>query len=313
MFVRRPVLASVLILAASALAACQQADRARSSDRVSEASAAGSGAHVVEVIARDFAFEAPSVVLSGWTTFRMRNAGEQEHFMVLWRMPDGRTLKDYAKEVAPAFDSIMVPYEAGTMGRGEALQMLGGLLPEWYGSVASAGGPGLASPGRVAETTVMLVPGSYVMECYVKTPEGKFHSALGMLHPLTVTDDSSDASPPEADIDMALTNYEIATDGELTRGEHTVRVRFVDNPEGLLTHDVHLVRLEDGTNPDDVVAWMDWMDALRAPAPAEFLGGAEHMPAGNTAYLTVELEPGSYAWLSEAYADRGMVKEFTVE
>jgi hypothetical protein len=64
---------------------------------------------------------------------------------------------------------------------------------------------------------------------------------------------------------------------------------------------------------DDVVAWMDWLDALTAPAPIEFMGGAEDMPAGNTAYITVDLTPGRYAWVSESYGSRGMAKQFTVE
>jgi hypothetical protein len=37
------------------------------------------------------------------------------------------------------------------------------------------------------------------------------------------------------------------------------------------------------------------------------------MAAGKTAYMTVELVPGRYAWVSEAYGSRGMVREFTVE
>jgi hypothetical protein len=112
---------------------------------------------------------------------------------------------------------------------------------------------------------------------------------------------------------MTLANYEITIDGVLTAGEHTIRVDVVDDPEGLLKHDIHLVRLSAGTTADDVVAWMDWLDALMAPAPAEFLGGAEDMPAGSTAFITVSLAPGTYAWISESYGGQGMAKEFTVD
>jgi hypothetical protein len=37
------------------------------------------------------------------------------------------------------------------------------------------------------------------------------------------------------------------------------------------------------------------------------------MLAGDTAYVRVELSPGEYAWISEAYGGRGMVETFTVE
>jgi len=313
--------AATPVLAFLALAACQQADdgaQSAESDAApttetaaAEAPVAPRTAHVVEVIARDFSFEAPAEISSGWTTFRLRNEGAQEHFMILFRMPEGKTVEDYENEVAPAFD--IEAYTAGTIDRETALQTIGGLLPEWYGGVAGAGGPGIVSRGGVAQTTIELEPGYYVIECYVKAPDGKFHSALGMLDGLTVTAEKSGASPPKADIEMTLTNYEITTEGELTSGMHTVRVRFVDTGEGMLGHDVHLVRLTDGMSVDDVVPWMDWMDAFMAPAPAKFLGGAEQMPAGSTAYFTVTLEPGSYAWISEEFAPQGMVKEFVVE
>ncbi|MGB5304203.1 MAG: hypothetical protein WBP17_13740, partial [Gemmatimonadota bacterium] len=82
-----------------------------------------------------------------------------------------------------------------------------------------------------------------------------------------------------------------------------------------LGNDVHVVRLDEGTDLDEVIAWMDWMnvDGLRAPSPATFLGGVHEMPAGYTAFFTVDLEPGRYAWIAESGAARGMVEEFTVE
>ncbi|MEX2540691.1 MAG: hypothetical protein WD314_02750 [Trueperaceae bacterium] len=36
------------------------------------------------------------------------------------------------------------------------------------------------------------------------------------------------------------------------------------------------------------------------------------MPVGNTAYVTVDLEPGSYAFVSELSPSFGMWKVFTV-
>jgi hypothetical protein len=310
MYIRRFFSVSMALLAAAAMPACQSSDKA---DGDSEAQVAAIGGQIVDVTAREFTFEAPSEIPSGWTTFRMRNAGEQEHFLVLWRLPEGNTFEDYVTQVVPAFGSIMGPYMDGTTDRGEALQALGGLLPEWFGSVVPAGGSGLTAPGRTAQTTVDLEPGNYVIECYVKTPEGVFHGMLGMVHSLMVTDVPSGATAPEADIELSITNYAIATEGELTAGQHTVRVHVVEDPEGFLKHDVHLVRLADGTGVEQVVAWMDWMDALMPPAPGEFMGGAEDMPAGHTAYVTVDLTPGNYAWVSETYGSRGVVQEFMVE
>jgi hypothetical protein len=187
-------------------------------------------------------------------------------------------------------------------------------LPDWF-PPDSSGGLGLTSPGRTSQTTVYLEPGDYVMECYVRAPDpdgAKFHNELGMLRPLIVTEEPSGRGAPEADVHITLSNYEIAIEGELTAGEQTVAVEVAEDPEGLIGHDINLVRLETGARVEEIAAWMSWVDALQPPAPAEFLGGAEQVSAGNTTYFTVALEPGRYAWISEGYGAQGMVREFTI-
>jgi hypothetical protein len=64
-------------------------------------------------------------------------------------------------------------------------------------------------------------------------------------------------------------------------------------------------------------AWMDWTQptGLITPAPAEFLGGLNEMPAGATGYFTVTLQPGEYAWIAEVPGAQanGMLTTFPVE
>jgi hypothetical protein len=43
------------------------------------------------------------------------------------------------------------------------------------------------------------------------------------------------------------------------------------------------------------------------------LGGADHLGPGATSYFRANLEPGRYAFVSEGFATRGMVHEFTVK
>lgn len=313
----RPYRTTVLmtVLALTMLVGCRQQDEGSSaSESAPDAVADMAFGNAVDVIARDFSFEAPAEIPSGWTTFRFQNQGAQEHFMALTRMPDGITIEDYRNDiVVGAFGGAMGPYYDGEVELGTALENLVGSLPEWYGQVTPAGGAGLVSAGEEAVTTVNLQPGTYILECYVKAPDGRFHVDLGMLEELIVTDAPNGAAEPEADLAIVLTNYTIDAPDTVKAGEHVVRVEVRDNPEGFLKHDVHLVRLSDEVSVDEVAAWMDWIDALTSPAPAEFIGGADQMPAGGTAYVTLDLEPGSYAWISEGYATQGMVKEFVVE
>ena len=132
--------------------------------------------------------------------------------------------------------------------------------------------------------------------------------------PITVTGVPPGGSAPDEGLEITLSNFQIAVEGEVTPGEHTVAVHFEEHPEFGPGNDVHVVRLDDGVSVDEIVPWMDWMnvDGLREPAPAVFVGGTQEMPVGYTAYFTVELEPCRYAWISESTAGLGMVKEFTV-
>ncbi len=271
--------------------------------------------NVVDVTAKDYYFHVSDSLKSGWTTFRFHNKGMAHHFFLLTLLPDSIKFNRYLEDVAPAFGSTWDSIRAG-MSKSDAAALLGSRIPSWYASSKVMGGVGLIAPGKTTETTLRLEPGNYVMECYVKTKEGVFHGALGMIRPLTVlNEDSGMKEPDNANVELFLTNYKIESKGKLSPGKNRVAVHFKEQPEYGLGNDVHLVRLTDSTDLDKVIKWMDWMNinGLRSPAPAEFLGGTQEMPVGYTSYFTVNLESGKYAWISESGADKGMVKEFTVE
>ena len=279
------------------------------------------GPNVVEVTARGLTLEAPDSISSGWTTFQLKNESDMTHFAILERMPEGRGLVDQQEIVAPVFQEGM---NLLNEGKGEAAMEAFGKLPPWFGDILFMGGPGLIAPGRTAEAAVYLEPGMYVLECYVKT-NGIFHSynpspdEYGMVHEITVTEDSSGAAAPTSTLDLTISSERgIEIEGDVGPGEHTIAVHFEDQVvhEHFLGHDVHLVRLQDDTDIEGLAAWMDWSQptGLETPAPAEFLGGTHDMPAGETAYFTVDLEPGNYAWIAEVPdpAGKGMLVRFTV-
>lgn len=293
--------AAPLLIALAALAACRPGD-----DAVPEP-------EIVNVVATDFAFEAPDTIPAGWTTLRLVNRGAQTHFVVLDQLPDGRTLDDFVAAVALPFDSAWSGLQDGTLAKSDVGPLLGSMLPAWFAEVRQTGGVGLVAPGGQATATVRLEPGTYVLECYVKTPDGTFHTALGMARQLTVAAATSAAGPPTADAAVAFENDAMTAPAAVRPGTRTIAVHYRDAAEGLLANDVHVAPLPDDVDADSVIAWMDWMNVsgLRAPAPVRFLGGAQEMPSGNTAYFTVDLAPGRYLWISEN-AGSGMVKEFIV-
>ncbi len=272
--------------------------------------------HLIDVRAVDFKFEMPAEIPSGWSTFRFKNDGMQEHFLYLYKLPDNKTYDQFLEEAMVPFGTVWYEYIDGDLTREEATVKLGEEMAGWFFTdIIPSGGPALTEPGETAITTVHLEPGTYVAECYVKMPDGSWHIEMGMQQEFTVTQEENNASPPNTDVSLTLSNYELSVEGEFTSGLQTVAVHIKENPEGIMLHDINLFRLDDTTNVDEIIRWMDWMDPsqFRAPAPGYSIGGVEHLVAGKTGYMTVDLQPGRYALISEMYALNGVSKVFTVE
>ncbi len=314
-------LSHIIVLVVFAMSAFGCSDRQEPDAGPASAVESSPTANVVEVVAKGLTFEGPSEIRAGWTTFRFKNESAMTHFVLFERMPEGKGVAEQQAEVAPVFQDGMNLLNAGDS---EAAFAKFGELPEWFGQIVFIGGPGLAGPGQITETTVYLEPGAYVMECYVKTA-GIFHSynplenAYGMVFEFTVTSEASNAPEPVADLNITLSSERgIEIEGDVTQGEHTVSVYFEDQivHENFVGHDVHLLRIKDDTDLEELGTWINWMTpaGLETPAPVEFVGGTNEMPAGSTAYFTINLEPGEYAWISEVAnpAQKGMLKAFTV-
>ncbi len=288
--------------------------RSSSEDAAEETPEQSSPFGVVDILAEEYAFTAPPTFPSGWVTLRFDNQGEEPHFVSIIELPEGTTFDDYASQVAAPFNDLYAQYRAGELDQATFLEQLGAAVPEWIFTARRAGGPGFTSSGVISETTIQLEPGNYIIECYVRALNDgdTFHGAHGMLRPLIVGEDSSDLTAPEADVDITLANYTLEVEGDLSVGRHVARVRVEENPEGLIFHNVHLVKLDGDVTVEAVATWLNWVDEMLPPAPAEFLGGAGQASAGSESYLAFDLTPGRYAWVSELHGLKGMVHEFIV-
>ena len=311
------------LLLAGLFTSCDGAGKAAESGDVSQMSASSANAPVplpftgnlVEVKTEHMNFIMPDDIPSGWTTFRYHNKSKLTHFMLIDKLPvfEGKQItKENFKEVPGIFYDAMDLINEGKAEEGFAEFSR---LPAWFPQIVFKGGVGLVSPGETAQTTVFIEPGTYVVECYVKTA-GKFHP---MSKELIVKEESSDGTPPTPTLNVAISrDGGIELKDEPTAGLHTIAVHFEDQGphEHFMGHDVHLVSLEENTDIAALNGWMSWADprGLNTPAPASFLGGAQEMPAGNTAYFTVFLKPGRYAFISEVPepSSKGMLKTFAV-
>lgn len=125
-----------------------------------EAVEADPDAQQVAVVATDYAFEIPEVT-AGPNAFTMTNEGAEPHFMYIVKLKEGATI-----------DEALAADQAGED-------------PEAF-IEEDIGDSGTAPPGATAVINADLDPGTYAMLCFVATPDGEPHAALGMAEEFTV-------------------------------------------------------------------------------------------------------------------------------
>lgn len=272
----------------------------------------------VEVVTNGMDFQTVDEVKAGWTRFKYINKSNEPHFFILEKMPDTLGLTTYKKDLFPPFIAAFEHFEKGEMEDGmKEFES----IPEWFFKVKMAGGVGLTSPKTTSVSTIYLEPGTYIMECYVRMPNGLGHVFMGMIKELKVTDEMIDNEAPKADFAIGISGEQgIAFKDSIPSGSYTFEAEFQDQKqyEHLMGHDVNLVKIENDSLVADLNDWLNSVDfnAFRSPAPEGLLllGGVEDLPAGQTGYFEATLEKGNYVLISEIpnVVERNMLKKFTV-
>ena len=289
-----------LTVATIALCACSQKEAGKP-DSASVAQAAAPAAHgfdpathTATVHTKDFSFDAPDSLPSGWTTFHLINDGPNFHHVQLVRLDSGKTMQDL-----------------------DAAMKNPGPPPRW---AVFVGGPNAPSPNSSVDATLNLQPGNYAMICVVDIPGHVPHVAKGMARPLTVTAASgTPAAEPSADVTISESDYKFDLPASIAAGNHTFKV--VNS--GPQPHEVEVIRLAPGKTMKDFGEFMAkaYADKVDGPPPGDGLGGITAMIPGATEYFTANLTPGIYVMIcfvpdakdGKPHSDHGMVKEFTVK
>ena len=284
---------------------------------------------IVNIITNAMDFVVEDTLPAGWHTFRYQNRSQDPHFFLLEKMPDGKTIENYKQEVIPPFQNGM---NMITKGDGEGAAAEFAKLPEWYGGVKFYGGSGILSRSNTSQTTVHLEPGYYLIECYMKMTGGIFHSSVGMLKSLVVTESSVDAKEPDIAVDYQIKVSSVVDTNTLEMegfvlpetirsGDRTFEVYFRDQlvHENFLGHDINLAHLSDSADIEKLEAWMNWAnpDGLlgNPPEGVTFLGGMNNLEPGGKGFFTASLEAGEkYAFVAEVpfSMKKNMLKVFTV-
>ena len=304
------IVVSILFLIAQSCGFEKKTDKKEQVETIKE--------NVIEIVTNAMDFQTLDTILSGWNTFKYINNSNETHFFLMDKYPNGKTIVDFEKEITPPFQNGMDLIIQGKSS--EAFEEFS-KLPEWYSEVIYSGGSGLVSPQKSGLTTIKLEPGNYLMECYVKMPNGKFHTSMGMVKAITVTDKDSGNLSPKETINITISSKEgIVYDKPIAKGKQIFAVHFKDQivHENFVGHDVNLVKINKDTDLEVLEKWMNWAEpnGLMSPAPVgfTFLGGVNDMPAGSKGYFTAILEPGNYALVSEVpnTINKKMLKTFSV-
>jgi plastocyanin len=236
------------------LAACSSGD-GREAPVPSESPEA---AAAVDVTATEYAFDVPAEVPGGVVTMAFTNVGGLPHEFAFARIEEGKTEADVEAVVATRQEP-----------------------PDWMEDVA--GVPGL-SPGESVTVTRTLEPGTYAFLCFFPDAEGTPHARLGMYEVFTIAGDTG-AALPEPDATITATDAELQVP-TFSSGEQTVE--FENG--GTEPHELLLVAFATGKGIDDVERWVE--SGYQGEPPATFLGGMQTIPAGESVFLTIDLEPG---------------------
>ena len=243
---------------------------------------------VVAVTLTDFTFAADDAqVAAGAVTFRVTNQGVEDHQMMVGRLHPGVDK-----------DQFVQTYEA----QGE---------PAWFALLDWDGGANGIAPGATEEATSQLLPGDYLMVCFMRGADGQSHVMQHMVAPLQVVDSAVAEAPPVAGENLTVRDYAIDVPAGF-RGDGPVSIRN----EGQEPHEVALLRLADGKAVGDAFAWYAKPEG---PPPFTAAGGIGVVSPGVPAWATLHLEPGSYVAVcfvpaadGAPHALKGMVTPFTV-
>lgn len=252
----------------------------------------GAAPRVVTIRTLDYAFEAPASIPAGPTTIRIVNGGKELHHVWFVKLEQGKTAADYLQAMQ-------------ALAKGEAPP------PAW---AIDMGGPQMGMPGALADGTVNLEAGNYVIVCHIPAADGVPHSAKGMYKALTVTPNAAPAAEPKADVTMTLRDYDFAFSAPLTAGRQTVRI--VNEAEQF--HEAFIARLLPGKTVAQALAWLE--QGMQGPPPMELVGGATGLAKGRGMQFTADFTPGEYALLcflpdkadGKPHVAHGMMKQITV-
>ena len=232
--------------------------------------------NVVDIVARDFFFQAPDTIPAGLTTLRLR-VDQGGHIAVLVRLDSGHTAADLLRS-----------------------RREGTARPPW---ARFLGGPGFPGPGQTANATLTLAPGNYLLMCDVDDRSGMRHFEKGMFHPLVVRPalSSKAASLPRADVVATMRDHRYEFSAPIRPGQRVLRIVN----QGSVMHEFRVAHVLPGHTGQESLAWKP---GDKAPRPDEDVTAIVGLVPGAELTTTVPFVAGEYVVLCVSQIAHGMIQ-----
>jgi hypothetical protein len=231
-------------------------------------SLAGKGYHELTVTVTDTAYQAPAEVSSGLTLVTLVNQTDQEQSADFFTPPAGETMDEMLQAVAtPVADDG---------------------FPSFLYDATLTGGP-LARSGGSGQALVNLTPGDWAI-----AGEGDQQPTF-----IKVTQDAGPAiAEPTSDIDVQLQEFAfVGLPEQMTAGDHLLKLTNTGDQPHLL----YIATAPDGITMQQLMELMAMPDDATPPADVPYaeadfqtVGGLEILSSGQTAWLPLDLKPGTY-------------------
>jgi hypothetical protein len=251
---------------------------------IAAATTAATGQLLV-IQAVEYGFQTNGSVPAGVTTIQLKNLGTEHHETQFIRLNDG---------VTPA------QFMTGAKQDEETALHLG----------TQEGGPGRITPQGTSTVLLALMPGPYVIACFVTASDGKSHASKGMVLPLMVTGAGSPATAvPMGRGTIMLGGSAFVVPAMLPAGQSMYRITNA----GKEAHEFFVGRLGTGKTAADLQTALANPSDSDLPEWFEPFGGMEGMKAGGVGAVVLDLQPGSYAAVDGPAGDATpIVKGFMV-
>ncbi len=289
-------------------------------DATPEAEGIGLDLQEVQITVSDETFSVSgSDLLEGWTIITLINESEAPAVANLGLIPEEQTVGDLTSVISESF-------------AGE-----GGELPEWWAESTFIGGA-WADAGATTQAAVYVTPGEFVLfgsNPAATQPPQKLTILsteeaveFGLIEPVATPVPGPDGSPVAGDVATPVVE-DLPSDAELSIADGAVEV--VSDP---VTGQQLWKVTNDSSQVADLVVYAtdEELDEAAAtelattvatgetPEGATLIGGIGTLSAGSTAYVSANLEAGSYVAFSTQpdtaggiQASEGVVLPFTVE